>query len=73
LLFIFGLLNTIVSLFYYLRIPYYAFIKNGESNLKTNIISFENLLGIILVIGVLYLFFNPGLLMGWINKINFTL
>ncbi len=72
-LFIFGLLNAVVSLFYYLRIPYYAFIKSGESNIKTNILTFENLLGLILVIGILYLFFNPGLLMGWINKINFAL
>ncbi len=72
-LFIFGLLNTVVSLFYYLRIPYYAFIKSGDSNIKTNILTFENLLSLTLVIGVLYLFFNPGLLMGWINKINFVL
>lgn len=72
-LFIFGLLNTVVSLFYYLRIPYYAFIKSGESNIKTNILTFENLFGLILVIAILSLFFNPGLLMGWINKINFAL
>ncbi len=71
-LFIFGLLNAVISLFYYLRIPYYAFIKSGESNIKTNILTFENLLGLILVMGILYLFFNPGLLMGWINKINFV-
>jgi NADH-quinone oxidoreductase subunit N len=72
-LFIFGLLNAVVSLFYYLRIPYYAFIKSGESNIKTNILTFENLFGLTLVIGILYLFFNPVLLMGWINKINFAL
>ncbi len=72
-LFIFGLLNAVVSLFYYLRIPYYAFIKSGESYLKTNILTFENLLGLILVVGILYLFFKPELLMGWINKINFVL
>ncbi len=29
-LLIFGLLNTIVSLFYYLRIPFYAFVKTSE-------------------------------------------
>lgn len=72
-LLIFGLLNTVVSLFYYLRIPYYAFIKNGESGIKTNILSFENFFGLVLVLMVLLLFFNPGLLMGWINKINFVL
>ena len=72
-LFIFGLLNTVVSLFYYLRIPYYAFIKSGKSNIKTNILTFENLLGLILVVAIVYLFFNPEMLMGWINKINFVL
>jgi NADH-quinone oxidoreductase subunit N len=72
-LFLFGLLNTVVSLFYYLRIPYYAFIKGGESNIKANILTFENLFGFLLVLLLLLLFFSPGLLMGWINKITFVL
>lgn len=72
-LLIFGLLNTVVALFYYLRIPYYAFIKNGETSIKTNNLTFENLLGLILVLSILILFFSPGQLMGWINKINFVL
>lgn len=73
ILLIIGLLNTVVSLFYYLRIPYEAFIKSRETNLKTNILTFENLLGSILVLLILYLFFSPELLMGWINKITFVL
>lgn len=72
-LLVFGLVNTVVSLFYYLRIPYYAFIKGGESNIKANNLTFENLFGLVLVLCLLLLFFNPGLLMGWINKINFVL
>ena len=83
-LLIFGLLNTVVSLFYYLRIPYYAFIKVGEEAEKPNNpetafsgqkSSFDtgNLLGAILVILLLLLFFMPGLLTGWINKINFAM
>lgn len=70
---IFGLLNTVVSLFYYLRIPYFAFLKSGESAEKEDFMRFENLLGLILVVLILILFFYPGLLMGWINKINFVL
>lgn len=73
LLLVFGLLNTVVSLFYYLRIPYFAFIKSGQSFSKTNNLTFENLLGLILVLLILYLFFDPELLMGWINKITFVL
>lgn len=72
-LLIFGLLNTVVSLFFYLRIPYFAFLKNGKPAVSHNILPFENLLGAILVLILLILFFQPGLLMSWINKINFVL
>jgi NADH-quinone oxidoreductase subunit N len=71
-LLIFGLLNTVVSLFYYLKIPYYAFLKEGKTSEKQNFITLENLLGLILVLLLLAVFFIPGLLMGWINKVNFV-
>jgi NADH-quinone oxidoreductase subunit N len=70
---ILGLLNTVISLFYYLRIPYFAFLKNGKPAGKQNIVTFQNLLGFLLVLLILVLFFLPGILMGWINKINFVL
>ena len=72
-LLVFGLLNTVVSLFYYLRIPFYAFIKKSESVRHTNNPTFENFFAIGLVLAILLLFFNPDLLMRWINKINFVL
>jgi NADH-quinone oxidoreductase subunit N len=72
-LLVFGLLNTVVSLFYYLRIPYYAFVKSGKSVPNSNNLTFENLFSLALVVSILVLFFSPGLLMGWINKINFVL
>jgi len=71
-LLIFGLLNTVVSLFYYIKIPYYAFIRPGAQGLKTNFFAVESLFGLVIVVVVLGLFFIPGLLMGWINKINFA-
>jgi NADH-quinone oxidoreductase subunit N len=85
-LLVFGLINTVVSLFYYLKIPYYAFIKErpGAENTESShfqgfgithlekILTPENLLGLILVLLVLVFFFMPGLLMGWINKVNFV-
>lgn len=71
-LLIFGLLNTVISLFYYLKIPYYAFLKEGQFTEKQNFITIENLLGFILVVVILTLFFVPDLLMGWINKVNFV-
>jgi NADH-quinone oxidoreductase subunit N len=71
-LLVFGLLNTVIALFYYLRIPFYAFIKSTGIPLEKGNQTFENVFGGCLVILVILLFFNPDLLMGWINKINFV-
>lgn len=72
-LLIFGLLNTVVSLFYYLRIPYAAFIKAGDPAVLQKRALLENLLGLFLVVVVVAIFFLPGLLMGLINRITFVL
>jgi NADH-quinone oxidoreductase subunit N len=72
ILLIWGLLNTVVSLFYYLRIPYFSFIKRSANVASGKILTWENLFGGLLVLVILILFFSPGLLMGWINKINFV-
>ncbi|MEO5600696.1 MAG: NADH-quinone oxidoreductase subunit N [Cyclobacteriaceae bacterium] len=72
-LLVFGLLNTVVSLFFYLRIPYYTFLKSGEPLGIIKKLSFQNLLGFILVVFIVVMFFIPGLLMGLINRINFVL
>lgn len=71
-LFIFGLLNTVVSLFFYLRIPFYSFIRPSATSFPANNLTWENLLGLISVLLVLLFFFSPELLMRWINKINFA-
>lgn len=71
-LFIFGLLNTVVALFYYLRIPLNSYLKEGRFESGRNIVSFQNLLALVLVLGVLALFFLPEVLMGWINRANFV-
>jgi NADH-quinone oxidoreductase subunit N len=69
-----GLLGTVVSLFFYLRIPYFLFLKTPPSvDNPIKISTFQNLLLIILVVLLLLLFFAPGLLMGWLNKVNFVL
>jgi NADH-quinone oxidoreductase subunit N len=71
-LLIIGLLNTVVSLFYYLKIPFFAFMKHGEIAEKQNFLTVKNLFGLILVVVLLMLFFAPALLMSWINKANFV-
>jgi NADH-quinone oxidoreductase subunit N len=72
-LLIFGLLNTVISLFYYLKIPYYAFLKTAVSQPQGQNTPLENFLAFILVVGVVFLFIRPDLLMGWLNTINFVL
>lgn len=72
-LLVFGLLNTVVALFYYLKIPYYAFIKSTESNRSLQNTPFENFFALILVVLILFLFIRPDMLMGWLNTINFVL
>ena len=72
-LLIFGLLNTVISLFYYLRIPYFAFLKTSASEPQTQNTRFENFLAFILVVVIVFSFIRPDLLMGWLNTINFVL
>jgi NADH-quinone oxidoreductase subunit N len=71
-LFAAGLVNTVVSLFYYLRIPYYAFLKEREPLQKQNFLIGQNLFALAMVVVLLALFFAPAVLMSWINKVNFV-
>lgn len=71
--FIVGLLNTVVSLFFYLKIPYQSFLKNGSNTVLSENSWGVNLLGFLLVITLLGLFFLPSGLMGWLNRITFAL
>ena len=72
-LLVLGLANTVVSIFFYLKIPYYAFIKTSDSIPSAKKTAIENYLALILVLLILFLFIRPDLLMGWLNRINFVL
>lgn len=72
-LLVFGLLNTVVSLFYYLKIPYYAFMRSGESIYSIKTSTATVFLALFLTVAILLLFIQPGLLMGWLNRITFVL
>jgi NADH-quinone oxidoreductase subunit N len=71
--FIFGLVNTVVALFYYVKIPFILFVRDKTGRSIGKMALPQNLLALILVIGLLALFFAPSLLMGWIIRINFVL
>lgn len=72
-LLVLGLLNTVISIFFYLKIPYYAFIKTSDSVPIIKKTQVENYLALILVVLILFLFIRPDFLMGWLNRINFVL
>ncbi|MEL7001353.1 MAG: NADH-quinone oxidoreductase subunit N [Bacteroidota bacterium] len=73
-LLIFGLVNTVVSLLYYLKIPYYMIFKTQVRDVTgaKKINSIENYLGVLLVLGLLILFFKPEWLMNIFNNVTFT-
>ncbi len=74
-LFIFGLLNTVVSLFYYLKIPFFMIFRNytgQRSSHDQKYPAWENYFGLIMVLAVITLFFKPEWLMNVINNISFA-
>lgn len=65
-LFVFGLLNTAISLYFYLKIPFYMFMKstkNIEENTYVELTTQQYLFATILVVPLLLLFFKADWLM----------
>lgn len=70
--FIVGLLNTVVALFYYLRLPYYLFFKSGERAVLEKSSAVDHIWGTIMVLPLLLWFFQSEWLMDVLNSINFV-
>ena len=66
-LFIFGLLNTAVSLFFYLKIPFIMFFKEPLDNQHFELNSKQYFLAIVLVLPILILFFKADWLMDLVS------
>jgi NADH-quinone oxidoreductase subunit N len=66
-LFIFGLLNTVIALFFYLKIPFMIFFKEPLENQEFHLNSKQYFLAIILVLSILILFFKADWLMELIS------
>ncbi len=62
-LFIFGLLNTAIALFFYLKIPFFMFFKESTENQTFELNAKQYFLAIILVLPILILFFKADWLM----------
>lgn len=68
-LFVFGLLNTAIALFFYLKIPFYLFFKEPLENQKFELNPMQYFLAIILILPILILFFKADWLMDLISYI----
>jgi len=66
-LFIFGLLNTAVGLFFYLKIPFYLFFKEPLENQVFELNAKQYFLLIILILPILVFFFKADWLMNLIS------
>lgn len=75
-LFVIGLVATVASLFFYLRIPFFLFFRQSEEKEPLKISGFTNFLLLFLVGFLFALFLFPSLfdwLGGWVIKVNFVL
>lgn len=74
-LFIIGLFNTVISLFYYLKLPYFMFIKEQKDfdEVKTaNAFKALTVIGTLLVVPMLLLFFRSDWFVDLVNTVNFA-
>ncbi|MBO3699110.1 NADH-quinone oxidoreductase subunit N [Roseivirga sp. E12] len=72
--FVFGLLNTVVALFYYLKLPYLLFFKTPQSEISLDNKEISDaLVGTLFVLPLLLLFFRSDWFVGLMNSINFEL
>ena len=71
-LFIFGLLNSVIALFYYLKIPYYMIFKASSDKDNMEVSKINVVLLSTLTLVVLITFFKADLLVNIINKFNFA-
>jgi NADH-quinone oxidoreductase subunit N len=67
---LFAVLNTVISLFYYLKIPYYMYFKKGDNLEAIEVGKREVVLLIALVLPLLVLFFKPEWLLNYIESIK---
>ena len=76
-LLIVGIINTALALFYYIKIPYFAFLKEENTALQTETTSKKlrnfPVLALVLALLLISLFLFPSMLMGWLNSFNFAI
>lgn len=70
-----GVANTVVALFYYLKLPYLLFFKTTSvevNKVMVNKVKRDCLFGTLIVIPLLLIFFRSDALVDLLNNVNFT-
>lgn len=71
-LFMFGLINTVIALFYYLKIPYVGIFKAKNKQPELNVTVKDKIVLVLVAILILALFFKADFLLDLTNKYNFA-
>ena len=73
-LFVFGLINSVIALFYYLKLPYFLFFKENPDLVTVKSLTVSHKIwGTIFVLPLLLWFFQSQGLLDVLNNINFDL
>ncbi|HEX8545821.1 MAG TPA: NADH-quinone oxidoreductase subunit N [Cytophagaceae bacterium] len=70
-LLVFGVLNSVVSLFYYLKIPYYMYFKSSQNELILKPSRSSQIVVAIIALPLLVIFFKPEIITQYITLIKF--
>lgn len=68
-LFIIGLVNTVISLYYYIRIAFHLFIKPTENDVSITFTWYSHGIAVLLTLPLLLIFAKPDFLLNFINTI----
>lgn len=71
-LFMFGLINTVIALFYYLKIPYVGIFKSKNKQPELNVTVKDKIILMLMAFLILALFFKADFLFDLTNKYNFA-
>ncbi|MCC5920711.1 MAG: NADH-quinone oxidoreductase subunit N [Cyclobacteriaceae bacterium] len=69
-----GLVNTVIALFYYLKIPYFMYFRKplSEAGSSPVLLRPAIILYMVLILPLLYFFFRPSLLVELANNVTFA-
>jgi NADH-quinone oxidoreductase subunit N len=68
LVFVVGLLNTAISIYYYLRLPYFAFFKENNNQARPLSLT-AKVFVLLLSLPIWYYFFRSDLLLNWLQSV----